>query len=82
MPVMDVHTHMFTRRWLDLLRSHGKLYGVQLRSDGRAEIFRASTPVVPHQVHDVVGSLANTAALPPDRRDAIRGSNARRLFGL
>jgi len=36
----------------------------------------------PHQVHDVVGSLANTAALPPDQRDAIRGSNARRLFGL
>jgi aminocarboxymuconate-semialdehyde decarboxylase len=36
----------------------------------------------PHQVHDVVGSLANTAALPPDQRDAIRGSNALRLFGL
>jgi aminocarboxymuconate-semialdehyde decarboxylase len=35
-----------------------------------------------HQVHDVAGSLANTAALPPDQRDAIRGANALRLFGL
>jgi aminocarboxymuconate-semialdehyde decarboxylase len=36
----------------------------------------------PHQVHDVAGSLANTAALTPDERDAIRGANAIRLFGL
>jgi aminocarboxymuconate-semialdehyde decarboxylase len=36
----------------------------------------------PHQVHDVAGSLANTAALPPDQRDAIRAGNALRLFGL
>lgn len=36
----------------------------------------------PHQVHDVAGSLANTAALPSDQRDAIRGSNAVALFGL
>ena len=36
----------------------------------------------PHQVHDVAGSLANTAALPPDQRDAIRGTNALGLFGL
>jgi hypothetical protein len=33
-------------------------------------------------VHDIAGSLANTAALPPDQRDAIRGSTAVRLFGL
>src|SRR6478672_4609772 len=36
----------------------------------------------PHQVHDIAGSLANTAALPPDQRDAIRGSTAVRLFRL
>jgi aminocarboxymuconate-semialdehyde decarboxylase len=36
----------------------------------------------PHQVHDVYGSIANTGALPPDERDAIRGANAIRLFGL
>lgn len=36
----------------------------------------------PHQVHDIAGSLANTAALPADQRDAIRGGNARRLFGV
>jgi aminocarboxymuconate-semialdehyde decarboxylase len=36
----------------------------------------------PHQVHDVAGSLANTAALPPDQHDAIRGRTALGLFGL
>jgi len=36
----------------------------------------------PHQVHDVKGSLANTAALPDDQCDAIRSGNARRLFDL
>jgi aminocarboxymuconate-semialdehyde decarboxylase len=36
----------------------------------------------PHQVHDVAGSLAHTAALPPAEREAIRGANAIRLFGL
>jgi aminocarboxymuconate-semialdehyde decarboxylase len=36
----------------------------------------------PHQVHDVTGSLAHTAALPPDQRDAVRGENALRLFAI
>jgi len=36
----------------------------------------------PHQVHDVIGSLANTAALPANQRNAIRGTNALRLFGI
>jgi aminocarboxymuconate-semialdehyde decarboxylase len=46
MPIVDVHTHMFTRRWLDLLRTSGSPYGVQLRPDGKEEIFRGETPVV------------------------------------
>lgn len=46
MPIIDVHTHMFTRHWLDLLREHGDPYGVQVRPDGRDEIFRGATPVV------------------------------------
>jgi aminocarboxymuconate-semialdehyde decarboxylase len=46
MPIIDVHTHMFTRRWLELLRAHGDPYGVQIRPDGREEIFRGATPVV------------------------------------
>ena len=36
----------------------------------------------PHQVHDVAGSLANTAALSPDDRDAVRAENAVALFRL
>ena len=43
MPVIDVHTHMFTRRWLELLRADGTPYRVQVRPGGREEIFRGPT---------------------------------------
>src|SRR5204862_333947 len=46
MPIVDVHTHMFTRRWLELLRSAGSPYHVVVRPDGRDEIYRGETPVV------------------------------------
>ena len=46
MPIVDVHTHMFTPSWLELLRTHGSPYGVKVRPDGRDEIFRGDTPVV------------------------------------
>ncbi len=46
MPIIDVHTHMFTRPWLDLLRKHGAPYNVKVRPDGKEEIFRHETPVV------------------------------------
>ena len=46
MPIIDVHTHMFTRRWLELLRTSGAPYRVGVRPDGREEIFRGETPVV------------------------------------
>jgi aminocarboxymuconate-semialdehyde decarboxylase len=46
MPIVDVHTHMFTRRWLELLRASGHPYGVVVRPDGRDEIYRGRTPVV------------------------------------
>jgi len=46
MPIIDVHTHMFTRRWLELLRTSGSPYGVVVRPDGRDEVYRRATPVV------------------------------------
>jgi len=46
MPVIDVHTHMFTTRWLELLKKEGGLYGLKTRPDGQEEIFRGNTPVV------------------------------------
>ena len=36
----------------------------------------------PHQVHDVKGAFANTARLPAPQMNAVRGSNAQRLFKL
>ena len=45
MTVIDVHTHMYTRGWLDLLRTRGGIYGLKTRPDGREEIFRGDTPV-------------------------------------
>jgi aminocarboxymuconate-semialdehyde decarboxylase len=46
MTVIDVHTHMFTTAWLELLKAHGGGYNLQTRPDGQPEIFRGSTPVV------------------------------------
>ena len=52
MPVIDVHTHNYTRGWLDLLRTHGGQYGLKMRPDGREEIFRGDTPVaIPQPGH-------------------------------
>ncbi len=46
MPVIDVHTHMFTTRWLELLKKEGGTYNIQTRPDGQQEVFRGNTPVV------------------------------------
>ncbi|MDH6151174.1 MULTISPECIES: amidohydrolase family protein [Paraburkholderia] len=36
----------------------------------------------PHQVYDIRGAFANTARLPKEQCDAIRGNNALRVFGF
>ena len=46
MPVIDVHTHIFTKPWLELLKRKGGLYNIQQRPDGQHEVFRGDTPVV------------------------------------
>ncbi|NBQ86784.1 MAG: 2-amino-3-carboxymuconate-6-semialdehyde decarboxylase [Betaproteobacteria bacterium] len=46
MTVIDVHTHMFTPRWLELLKAEGGLYNIKTRPDGQQEVFRGDTPVV------------------------------------
>jgi len=46
MTVIDVHTHMFTTKWLELLKREGGQYNIQTRPDGQQEIFRGNTPVV------------------------------------
>ncbi len=46
MTVIDVHTHMFTTKWLELLKKEGGMYNIQTRPDGQQEIFRGNTPVV------------------------------------
>ena len=43
--IVDVHTHVYTRRWLELLRASGRPYSVKVRPDGHDEIFRGETPV-------------------------------------
>jgi aminocarboxymuconate-semialdehyde decarboxylase len=46
MTVIDVHTHMFTARWFELLEKQGGIYNIKTRPDGQREIFRGDTPVV------------------------------------
>jgi aminocarboxymuconate-semialdehyde decarboxylase len=36
----------------------------------------------PHQTHDLKGCLARVDKLPKDQKEAIRGGNAQRLFGI
>jgi aminocarboxymuconate-semialdehyde decarboxylase len=48
--VIDVHTHMFTAKWLELLKTRGGEFNLQARPDGKQEIFRGRTPVVIPQV--------------------------------
>ena len=52
MAVIDVHTHMFTHRFMELLKTRGGIYNLQTRPDGQVEIFRADTPVaIPQRGH-------------------------------
>jgi aminocarboxymuconate-semialdehyde decarboxylase len=53
MAVIDVHTHMLSRAWMDQLRSKGPpLYSVQPVAGGRECIFRGDAPVtVPTAAH-------------------------------
>jgi aminocarboxymuconate-semialdehyde decarboxylase len=52
MPVIDVHTHMYTPAWLELLKARGGQYNIQRRPDGQDEIFRGNTPVaIPQRGH-------------------------------
>jgi two-component system, chemotaxis family, CheB/CheR fusion protein len=43
MPVIDVHTHMFTERFMELLKAQGGIYNLQTRPDGQVEIYRRDT---------------------------------------
>ena len=49
MPVIDVHTHMFTAQWLEFLKKEGGIYNIKTRPDGQREIFRETRrAVLPH----------------------------------
>ena len=45
MPIIDIHTHAYTPKWLDILRERGGEYGLKVRPDGFEEIFKGDTPV-------------------------------------
>lgn len=52
MPIIDVHTHMFTRKFMDLLKAKGGKYHLVTRPDDQVEIYRHDTPVaIPQRGH-------------------------------
>jgi aminocarboxymuconate-semialdehyde decarboxylase len=52
MAVIDVHTHMFTHTFMELLKAKGGICNLQTRPDGQVEIFRHVTPVaIPQRGH-------------------------------
>ena len=46
MPVIDIHTHMIPRAWLDLLEQHGGDYRLQQTRAGQTAIHLAGAPFV------------------------------------
>ena len=52
MPIIDVHTHMFTQKFMELLKAKGEKYHLITRPDGQQEIYRHDTPVaIPQRGH-------------------------------
>ncbi len=52
MPIIDVHTHMFTPKFMELLKARGEKYHLVTRPDGQQEIYRHDTPVaIPQRGH-------------------------------
>jgi aminocarboxymuconate-semialdehyde decarboxylase len=52
MTIIDVHTHAFTHRFMEVLKARGGIYNLQTRPDGQVEIFRHDTPVaIPQKGH-------------------------------
>ena len=43
--IIDIHTHAYTRRWLEILKEQGGDYHLKTRPDGHEEIYRGETPV-------------------------------------
>ena len=80
MPIIDVHTHMFTRHWLELLRTAGDPYGIKTRPDGREEVFRGETPVVWLQGHEPNSRGAH--AVPPNRSGSAAAEGSRMPWGF
>ena len=69
MTVIDVHTHMFTAQWLELLQKEGGIYSIKMRPDGQREIFRGDTPVVlPQKGHFDYGPAHRAHGRGRDRR--------------
>jgi aminocarboxymuconate-semialdehyde decarboxylase len=46
MAIIDVHTHMFTPHYMEILKTRGGEYNLKTRPDGQVEVFRRDTPVV------------------------------------
>ena len=65
MPVIDVHTHMFTQKWLELLKREGAPYKTKIRPDGQEEVFRGDTPVVIPQKGHFDYDFASSTWTPP-----------------
>jgi aminocarboxymuconate-semialdehyde decarboxylase len=88
MQVIDVHTHMFTdkfmallkRIWYDCITYHPGALQFLISVVGADRVLFGTD--YPHQVHDMKGSMANTAVLPAEVRQAIREDNARQIFRI
>ena len=94
MPVIDIHTHMFSQYYFAILTNEGApRYSKRIGVDGREEILsegaRFLMPQPGHLDHEIriaamdeAGVLGRVDALPAACREKVRGGDATRIFKL
>ena len=65
-PVIDVHTHMLTKEWWDLLKQHGKpTYEVkEVKGGPEGMEVRPMMETVPHTPEEIARLKASVASMP------------------
>jgi len=68
------------RIWYDAVTYQEESLALCIKVGGADKVMYGSD--YPHNIGDMTGILARVDALPADRREAVRGANAARLFAL
>jgi len=78
---ISIHPSQYLKRlWYDAVTYQQESLALCLQVGGTDKVMYGSD--YPHNIGDMTGILARVDALPAAQREAVRGTNAARLFGL